>query len=58
MVRQALLMYATSQWPIILLMDYHSSHYGPATITLAVEHKVILYKVVPLQMCRGHQKGS
>ena len=41
------LRYATSQRPIILLMDGHSSHYCPATITLAAEHKVILFALPP-----------
>ena len=37
------LQYATPQRPILLLMDGHSSHYCPATITLAAENQVILY---------------
>ena len=41
------LKYATPQRPIILIMDGHSSHYSPATIKLAAEHKVILFTLPP-----------
>ena len=41
------LQYATCERTIILLMDGHSSHYSPATITLAAEKQVIMF-VLPL----------
>ena len=41
------LQYATPQRPLILLMDGHSSHYCPETITLAAENQVILFILPP-----------
>lgn len=37
------LKYASPKQPIILITDDHSSHYCPATIKVAAEHKVILH---------------
>jgi len=41
------LQYATLQRSLILLMDGHSSHYCPETITLAAENQVILFVLPP-----------
>ena len=42
-----LLKYASPKRPIILIMDGHSSHYCPATIKVAAEHRVILFTLPP-----------
>ena len=44
---QHFLQYAHQDCPILLLMDGHSSHYCPDTITLAAENQVILYALPP-----------
>ena len=41
------LQYAHRDRPLLLLMDGHSSHYSPATITLAAEKGVILFTLPP-----------
>ena len=44
---QHFLMHAPSARPLILLMDGHSSHYDPTTISIAAEEKVILFLLPP-----------
>ena len=41
------LQYAVPQRPIVLLMDGHSSHFSPATITLAAHNQVLLFVLPP-----------
>ena len=38
---------AAAAWPLVLLLDGHSSHYSPATIRFAAEEQVILFVLPP-----------
>ena len=41
------LLYANRERPVLLLLDGHSSHYSPPTVTLAAENGVILFTLPP-----------
>ena len=41
------LQYATRERPVLLLMDGHSSHYSPSTVTAAADNGVILFTLPP-----------
>ena len=41
------LMYAPAARPLLVLLDGHSSHYGPAVIRLAAEENVIIFCLPP-----------
>ena len=41
------LQYATRERPVILLMDGHSSHYSPSTVTPAADNGVVLFTLPP-----------
>ena len=55
-----------SLWPLLLLMDVHSSHYTLETVTMAKENSVILFMFVPnttqemqpLETADAHAKGT
>ena len=41
------LRYAPTARPLLLLMDWHSSHYCPATVRLAAKEQVVLFVLPP-----------
>lgn len=41
------LLYAPQVRPLLLLLDGHSTHYSPETISLAADHKIMLFVLPP-----------